>query len=169
MESSLVFQPCLLAHPATAPEVVTQFVETHWWALYCRFVAAMQTTNCPEADRCLEDMRRQASDLRQPRLMWLSLFCEAGRRLMAGQFEEVQHLMHDGLRFAQATGGPDAYLRIQVISTLLGGDERGHQAELVEQVEAVEDQPLARHPAALHGDDVDVLRLHPAAGRRDIA
>lgn len=113
---------------------------THWWALYCRFVAAMQTTNCPEADRCLEAMRRQASDLRQPRLMWLSLFCEAGRRLMAGQFEEVQHLMHDGLRFAQATGEPDAYLMSGALHFQLRF-QQGRASELVEGMEKRAESP----------------------------
>src|SRR5438552_3270788 len=48
-----------------------------------------------------------------------------------------------------------------------GRRRRGHEAELLEELEAVEDEVLAGEPALLDGEDRDVAAAQAAAHRRD--
>jgi hypothetical protein len=83
--------------------------ETLYHALSNRQVNAMQAGDFDLAARCLESLRMLSSSLRQPTLMWMTAFKEAGSAIMTGDPERAERLATAAFQLGTETGQPDAF------------------------------------------------------------
>jgi len=71
-------------------------------------VNAMQAGDFDLAARCLENLRTLSNNLRQPTLMWMTAFKEAGAAIMAGDPERAEKLATAAFEMGTDSGQPDA-------------------------------------------------------------
>ncbi len=71
-------------------------------------LTAMQAGDFDLAARCIESLRTLSNRLRQPTLMWMTAFKEAGEAIMAGDPERAEQLATVAFEMGTDTGQPDA-------------------------------------------------------------
>jgi hypothetical protein len=126
----------------------------------------MQAGDCEVAARCLGDLRLLSNSLRQPTLMWMTAFKEAGDAIMAGDPERAEQLATRALELGTDTGQPDAF-SIYGSQLMYVRHQQGRLGELVSLI----DQAVTENPglpafrpvlAAAHleaGNDATALDL----------
>jgi class 3 adenylate cyclase len=133
-------------------------------------INAVQAGDFALATRCLESMQSLSNHLRQPTLMWMTAFKEAGAALMAGDPERAEELASGALQLGTESGQPDAFA-IYGSQLMYIRHQQGRLGELVALIdEAVTDNPglPAFRPilASAHlevGNDATALELLDAA------
>lgn len=104
-------------------------------------VNAVQAGDFALATECLQRLRSLSDRLRQPTLMWMTLFKEAGMALMAGEPDRAEAVAQAAVDVGSGSGQPDALTVFgsQVMFTCM---EQGRLGELVGLVDqAVSDNP----------------------------
>ncbi len=129
-------------------------------------VNAMQAGDFDLAARCLEDLRTLSNSLRQPTLMWMTAFKEAGDAIMTGDPERAEQLATAAFEMGTDTGQPDAFA-IYGSQLMYIRHQQGRLGELVSVIDqAVTENPglpafrpvlAAAHLAA--GNDATALDL----------
>ena len=129
-------------------------------------VNAMQAGDFALAARCLENLRTLSDSLRQPTLMWMTAFKEAGDAIMAGDPMRAEELATAAFEMGTDTGQPDA-LAIYGSQLMYVRHQQGRLSELVSLI----DQAVTENPglpafrpvlAAAHleaGNDATALDL----------
>jgi class 3 adenylate cyclase/tetratricopeptide (TPR) repeat protein len=79
-----------------------------WTGAYSR-LAAVQAGDFEMARRCLATMRAVISGLRQPTMMWVTLFNEAADSLLTGDPDRAEQLATAALEIGTESGQPDAF------------------------------------------------------------
>jgi tetratricopeptide (TPR) repeat protein len=133
-------------------------------------INAIQGGEFDLAERCLDNMRALSGRLRQPTLMWMTAFKDAGDALMAGDALRAEDLATAALQMGTDSGQPDAFA-IYGSQLMYIRHQQGRLGELVPLIEqAVTDNPglPAFHPilASAHleaGNDVTALGLLESA------
>jgi len=115
--------------------------ETLYHAGSNNHVNAMQGGNFDLAARCLEDLRTLSNSLRQPTLMWMTAFKEAGDAIMAGDPERAEQLATVALDMGTDSGQPDA-LAIYGSQLMYVRQQQGRLGELVSLI----DQAVTENP-----------------------
>ncbi len=104
-------------------------------------VNAMQAGDFDLAARCLEDLRTLSNSLRQPTLMWMTAFKEAGAAIMAGDPERAEKLATAAFEMGTDSGQPDA-LAIYGSQLMYVRHQQGRLGELVPLInQAVTENP----------------------------
>ena len=129
-------------------------------------VNAMQAGDFDLAARCLDDLRALSNSLRQPTLMWMTAFKEAGDAIMAGDPERAEQLATAAFEMGTDSGQPDAFA-IYGSQLMYVRHQQGRLGELVSLI----DQAVTENPglpafrpvlAAAHleaGNDATALDL----------
>jgi tetratricopeptide (TPR) repeat protein len=133
-------------------------------------INAVQAGDFALADRCLDTMRTLSSRLRQPTLLWMTAFKEAGAAFMAGDPEGAEELATEALQLGIDSGQPDA-LAIYGSQLMYIRHQQGRLGELISVIdEAVTANPglPAFRPvlASAHleaGNDATALELLDSA------
>jgi len=140
--------------------------EALYHAMSNRQVNAMQAGDFDLAGRCLESLQMLSSSLRQPTLMWMTAFKEAGGAIMTGDPERAEHLATAAFEMGTETGQPDAFA-IYGSQLMYIRHQQGRLGELVSLI----DQAVTENPglpafrpvlAAAHleaGNDATALDL----------
>jgi class 3 adenylate cyclase/tetratricopeptide (TPR) repeat protein len=79
-----------------------------WTGAYSR-LAAVQAGDFEMARRCLAIMRAVIKGLRQPTMVWVTLFNDAADALLAGDPDRAEQLALAALEIGTETGQPDAF------------------------------------------------------------
>ena len=79
-----------------------------WTGAYSR-LAAVQAGDFEMARRCLATMRAVISGLRQPTMVWVTLFNDAADALLSGDPDRAERLATAALEIGTETGQPDAF------------------------------------------------------------
>jgi len=79
-------------------------------AWYRLILDRMELGDIPELERAIERYAEQATDLRQPRYLWLTSHFRAMRALLAGRFAEAERLSMEALSIGQRIQDPMALL-----------------------------------------------------------
>jgi class 3 adenylate cyclase/tetratricopeptide (TPR) repeat protein len=104
-------------------------------------VNAMQAGDFALATRCLDGLRVLSNRLRQPTLMWMTAFKEAGVAIMAGDPEQAEQLATAAFEMSTDSGQPDA-LAIYGSQLMYIRHQQGRLGELVSLIEqAVGENP----------------------------
>ncbi len=129
-------------------------------------VNAMQAGDFDLAARSLENLQTLSNRLRQPALMWMTAFKEAGVAIMAGDTERAEQLAAAAFEMGTDTGQPDAFA-IYGSQLMYVRHQQGRLGELVPLI----DQAVTENPglpafrpvlAAAHleaGNDATALDL----------
>ena len=123
-----------------------------WSSAYARLAAA-QSGDFAWARRCLDTMRTVVGTLRQPGMMWVTLFNEVAEGILTGDHDQAEQLAKATLEIGTESGQPDAF-------SFYGAEMigiRGQQGRLGELVPMIE-QMTADNP------DLVVFRATLAAG-----
>ena len=104
-------------------------------------VNAMQAGDFDLAARCLEELRTLSNSLRQPTLMWMTAFKEAGDAIMAGDPERAEQLATAAFEMGTDTGQPDAFA-IYGSQLMYVRHQQGRLGELVSLI----DQAVTENP-----------------------
>ena len=123
-----------------------------WTSSYARLAAA-QAGDFDWARRCLDTMRSVVSGLRQPGIMWVTLFNEVAEEIMTGDHERAEQLAAAALEVGTESGQPDA-LSFYGAEMIGVRSQQGRLGELVPLIE----QMTADNP------DLTVFRATLAAG-----
>ena len=133
-------------------------------------INAIQAGDFDLAAGCLDTMRALSGRLRQPTLMWMTAFKDAGDALMAGDAERAEQLATAALKIGTDSGQPDAFA-IYGSQLMYIRHQQGRLGELVALIE----QAVAENPglpafrpilASAHleaGNDVTALGLIDSA------
>jgi class 3 adenylate cyclase/tetratricopeptide (TPR) repeat protein len=101
------------------------------------FTVSLPINQMEEADRALEHMRELADRIRQPTLLWMTLFSGSLRARLAGRLDEAEKLAEQAVE----TGEPDA-LTLYTGQLFFIRYDQGRLDELEDlMVAAVEDNP----------------------------
>ena len=104
-------------------------------------VNAMQVGDFDLAARCLVDLRTLSNTLRQPTLMWMTAFKEAGAAIMAGDPERAEELATAAFEMGTDSGQPDA-LAIYGSQLMYVRHQQGRLGELLSLInQAVTENP----------------------------
>ena len=79
-----------------------------WTGSYSR-LAAVQAGDFEMARRCLATMRAVITKLRQPTMMWITLFNDAADALLTGDPDRAEQLATAALEIGTESGQPDAF------------------------------------------------------------
>ena len=139
-------------------------------------INAIQAGDFDLAARCLDTMRALSGRLRQPTLMWMTSFKDAGDALMAGDATRAEQLATAALQLGTDSGQPDAFA-IYGSQLMYIRHQQGRLGELVALIEqAVTENPglPAFRPilASAHleaGNDVIALGLLDSAAADEFA
>ena len=133
-----------------------------WTGAYSR-LAAVQAGDFEMARRCLETMRAVISGLRQPTMMWVTLFNDAAEALLSGDPDRAEQLATAALEIGTESGQPDAFgfYGAEMIGVRRQQGRYGELLPMIEQV-AAENPALPVFRATL-------AEGHMEAGHIDIA
>ena len=139
-------------------------------------INAIQAGDFELGARCLDTMRALSGRLRQPTLMWMTVFKDAGDALMAGDVARAEQLATAALQMGTDSGQPDAFA-IYGSQLMYVRHQQGRLGELVALIEqAVTENPglPAFRPilASAHleaGNDVTADGLLDSAASDDFA
>ena len=104
-------------------------------------VNVMQAGDFDSTTRCLDGLRSLSNRLRQPTLMWMTAFKEAGVAIMAGDPERAEQLATAAFEMGTDSGQPDAFA-IYGSQLMYIRHQQGRLGELVPVVE----QAAAENP-----------------------
>ncbi|MGO8871887.1 MAG: ATP-binding protein [Acidimicrobiales bacterium] len=133
-------------------------------------INAVQAGEFELAGRCLESMQSLSARLRQPTLMWMTSFKEAGQAIMSGDPERAEELVNVAFQIGTDCGQPDAFA-IYASQLMYVRDQQGRLSELVSLI----DKAVAENPglpafrpilASAHleaGNDATALELLDSA------
>ena len=79
-----------------------------WTSAYARMAAA-QAGDFAWSRRCLDSMRTVVSGLRQPVMLWVTLFNEVAEELLTGNPDQAERLATAALAVGSESGQPDAW------------------------------------------------------------
>jgi class 3 adenylate cyclase len=99
-------------------------------------INAMQAGDFELAARCLDSLRTLSERLRQPTLMWMTAFKEAGEALMVGDPERAEQLATAALQMGTDSGQPDAFA-IYGSQLMYVRNQQGRLGELVSLINQV--------------------------------
>lgn len=97
-------------------------------------LTAMLAGDFDSAARCLESLRSLSNGLRQPTLMWMTAFKEAGETIMAGNPERAEQLATVAFEMGSDTGQPDA-MAIYGSQLMYIRHQQGRLGELISLIE----------------------------------
>ena len=133
-----------------------------WTGSYSR-LAAVQAGDFEMARRCLATMRAVIKGLRQPTMVWITLFNDAADALLAGDPDRAEQLATAALEIGTESGQPDAFgfYGAEMIGVRR---QQGRYGELVPLIE----QMAAENPA-LPVFRATLAEAHMEAGNVDTA
>ncbi|MFZ0248625.1 MAG: AAA family ATPase [Acidimicrobiales bacterium] len=145
-----------------------------WTGAYSR-LAAVQAGDFEMARRCLEIMRAVTKGLRQPTMLWVTLFNEAADALLSGDPDRAEKHATAALEIGTESGQPDAFGFYG--AELIGvRRQQGRYGELVPMIEQVAEQnpalPVFRATLAeghMEAGNVDTARQMLDAATADLA
>jgi class 3 adenylate cyclase len=135
-----------------------------WTSAYARMAAA-QAGDFEWSRRCLDGMRTVTSGLRQPGMLWVTLFNEAAEAILTGDPERAEQFATSALAAGRESGQPDA-------SSFFGAEMigiRGQQGRLGELVPMIEQMTEANPNLVVFRATLAAGYLqagHPAGARR---
>ena len=108
-----------------------------WTGAYSR-LAAVQAGDFEMARRCLATMRAVIRGLRQPTMMWVTLFNDAADALLAGDPDRAEQLATAALEIGTESGQPDAFgfYGAEMIGVRRQQGRYGELVPLIEQIAA---------------------------------
>ncbi len=108
-----------------------------WTGAYSR-LAAVQSGDFGMARRCLATMRAVVSGLRQPTMMWVTLFNDAADALLSGDPDRAEQLATAALEIGTESGQPDAFgfYGAEMIGVRRQQGRYGELVPLIEQISA---------------------------------
>ena len=108
-----------------------------WTGAYSR-LAAVQAGDFEMARRCLAAMRAVVRGLRQPTMMWVTLFNEAADALLNGDPDSAEQLATAALEIGRESGQPDAFgfYGAEMIGVRRQQGRYGELVPLIEQIAA---------------------------------
>ena len=108
-----------------------------WTGAYGR-LAAVQAGDFEMARRCLATMRAVIRGLRQPTMMWVTLFNDAADALLAGDPDRAEQLATAALEIGTESGQPDAFgfYGAEMIGVRRQQGRYGELVPLIEQIAA---------------------------------
>ncbi len=108
-----------------------------WTGAYSR-LAAVQAGDFEMARRCLATMRAVISGLRQPTMMWVTLFNDAADALLTGDHDQAERLATAALDIGTESGQPDAFgfYGAEMIGVRRQQGRYGELVPLIEQIAA---------------------------------
>jgi class 3 adenylate cyclase/tetratricopeptide (TPR) repeat protein len=104
-----------------------------WTSAYAR-MAAEQAGDFAWSRRCLDSMRSVISSLRQPGMLWVTLFNEAAQGILTGNPEQAEQLATAALAVGTESGQPDA-LSFYGAEMIGIRSQQGRLGELVPMIE----------------------------------
>ena len=108
-----------------------------WTGAYSR-LAAVQAGDFEMARRCLATMRAVIRGLRQPTMMWVTLFNDAADALLTGDPDRAEQLATAALEIGTESGQPDAFgfYGAEMIGVRRQQGRYGELVPLIEQIAA---------------------------------
>jgi class 3 adenylate cyclase/tetratricopeptide (TPR) repeat protein len=108
-----------------------------WTGAYGR-LAAVQAGDFDMARRCLDTMRAVVRGLRQPTMMWVTLFNDAADALLTGDPDRAEQLATAALEIGTESGQPDAFgfYGAEMIGVRRQQGRYGELVPLIEQIAA---------------------------------
>ena len=108
-----------------------------WTGAYSR-LAAVQAGDFEMARRCLATMRAVITGLRQPTMMWVTLFNDAADALLSGDPDRAEQLATAALEIGTESGQPDAFgfYGAEMIGVRRQQGRYGELVPLIEQIAA---------------------------------
>ena len=108
-----------------------------WTGAYSR-LAAVQAGDFEMARRCLATMRDVIRGLRQPTMMWVTLFNDAADALLSGDPDRAEQLATAALEIGTESGQPDAFgfYGAEMIGVRRQQGRYGELVPLIEQIAA---------------------------------
>ncbi len=108
-----------------------------WTGAYSR-LAAVQAGDFEMARRCLATMRAVIRGLRQPTMMWVTLFNDAADALLSGDPDRAEQLATAALEIGSESGQPDAFgfYGAEMIGVRRQQGRYGELVPLIEQIAA---------------------------------
>ena len=109
-----------------------------FWTGACSRLAAVQAGDFEMARRCLATMRTVARGLRQPTMMWVTLFNDAADALLSGDPDRAEQLATAALEIGTESGQPDAFgfYGAEMIGVRRQQGRYGELVPMIEQVAA---------------------------------
>ena len=144
-----------------------------WTGAYSR-LAAVQAGDFEMARRCLSTMRAVIRRLRQPTMMWVTLFNEAADALLTGDPDRAEQLAAAALEIGTESGQPDAFgfYGAEMIGVRRQQGRYGELVPLIEQIAAENPAlPVFRATLAeghLEAGNVDTARQMLDAAAADL-
>jgi hypothetical protein len=80
-----------------------------FWSCACGRLAAAQSGDFAWARRCLDTMRTVVGGLRQPGMMWVTLFNDVAEGILTGDHDRAEQLAKTALEIGTESGQPDAF------------------------------------------------------------
>ena len=145
-----------------------------WTGAYSR-LAAVQAGDFEMARRCLATMRAVINGLRQPTMIWVTLFNEAADALLSGDPDRAEQLATAALEIGTESGQPDAFgfYGAEIIGVRRQQGRYGELVPMIEQVAAENPAlPVFRATLAeahLEAGNVDTARQMLEAAAADLA
>ena len=146
-----------------------------FWAGADGRLAAVQAGDFEMARRCLATMHAVIKGLRQPTMMWVTLFNDAADALLSGDPESAEQLATAALEIGTETGQPDAFgfYGAEMIGVRRQQGRYGELVPLIEQI-AAENPALPVFRATLaeghmEAGNVDTARQMLEAAAADLA
>jgi tetratricopeptide (TPR) repeat protein len=104
-----------------------------FWAANRRMDVGTETGDRMQAESQLAAMRALAASVRQPSIVWVSLFYEGGWALVQGDLPAAEQFATEAYKVGTASGQPDAW---QLFGVLLSGlrNFQGRLGELVDSM-----------------------------------
>ncbi len=145
-----------------------------WTGAYSR-LAAVQAGDFEMARRCLATMRAVISGLRQPTMIWVTLFNDAADALLSGDPDRAEQLATAALEIGAESGQPDAFgfYGAEIIGVRR---QQGRYSELIPMIERVAAEnpalPVFRATLAeghMEAGNVDTARQMLEAAAADLA
>ncbi len=144
-----------------------------WTGAYSR-LAAVQAGDFEMARRCLATMRSVISGLRQPTMMWVTLFNDAADALLTGDPDRAEQLATAALEIGIESGQPDAFgfYGAEMIGVRRQQGRYGELVPLIEEI-AAENPALPVFRATLaeghmEAGEVDTARQMLEAASADL-
>jgi class 3 adenylate cyclase/tetratricopeptide (TPR) repeat protein len=109
-----------------------------FWSSADGRLAAVQAGDFEMARRCLATMRAVIKGLRQPTMMWVTLFNDAADALLAGDHDRAEQLAAAALEIGTESGQPDAFgfYGAEMIGVRRQQGRYGELVPLIEQIAA---------------------------------
>ena len=109
-----------------------------FWASADGRLAAVQAGDFEMARRCLITMRAVIEGLRQPTMMWVTLFNDAADALLSGNHDRAERLATAALEIGTESGQPDAFgfYGAEMIGVRRQQGRYGELVPLIEQIAA---------------------------------